>query len=100
MAEVILKTNKPDKVSEILKETLETENSRVQYSLDLTMARLREFEQKYNISSEKFITQWGAEDLEGGDTEYVAWAGEYGFSLNLSERLAALKSIKIDHVSS
>jgi hypothetical protein len=41
MAEVILKTNKPDKVSEILKETLETESSRVQYSLDLTMAPIK-----------------------------------------------------------
>ena len=100
MAEVILKTNKPAKVSEILKETLETENSRVQYSLDLTLGRLRKFEQKYNISSEKFITQWAAEDLEGGDMEYITWAGEYRFSLTLGERLAALKSIEINHVSS
>jgi hypothetical protein len=100
MAEVILKTNKAAKVSEILKETLKTENSRVQYSLDLTLERLRKFEQKYNISSEKFITQWSAEDLEGGDMEYVTWVGEYRFSLTLGERLDALKSIEINHVSS
>jgi hypothetical protein len=100
MAEVILKTNKPDKISEILKEALATERSRVQYSLDLTRGRLKKFEQKYNISSEKFINQWSAEDLDNGDMEYVEWAGEYRFSLTLSERLAALKSIKIGHVTS
>ena len=97
MAEIILKTNKPGKVSEILKETLETERSRVKYSLEMTKNRLNKFEQKYNISSEEFINKWSAEDLKGGDMEYVEWAGEYRFSLNLSERLAALKSIK--HVS-
>jgi hypothetical protein len=97
MAEIILKTNKPDKVSEILKETLETERSRVKYSLEMTKNRLNKFEQKYNISSEEFINKWSAEDLKGGDMEYVEWAGEYRISLNLSERLAALKSIK--HVS-
>ena len=94
MAEIILKTNKPDKVSEILKETLETERSRLKYSLEMTKNRLNKFEQKYNISSEEFINHWSAEDLKGGDMEYVEWAGEYRISLNLSERLAALKSIK------
>jgi hypothetical protein len=80
MAEVILKTNEPDKVSEILKDALEIEKSRV--------------EQKYNISSEKFISQWASEDLENSDLEYVEWAGEYQFALTLNERLTALKSIE------
>ncbi|UCH96881.1 MAG: hypothetical protein JSV88_08530 [Candidatus Aminicenantes bacterium] len=94
MAEVVLKTNEPDKVSEILKDALETEKSRVQHSLNLTMSRLEKFEQKYNISSEKFISQWTAEDLENGDMEYVEWTGEYQFALTLNERLTALKSIE------
>ena len=94
MAEVILKTNKPDKVSEILKDALETEKTRIRYSLELTLGRLKKFEQKYNISSQTFINQWSAEDLEGGDMEYVEWAGEYDFSLTLNERLTALESIE------
>jgi hypothetical protein len=97
MAEVILKTNKPDKVSQILRETLELEKVRIGYSLKVTKGRLNKFEKKYNITSEEFVSRWSAEDLKGGDMEYVEWAGEYRFSLNLSERLAALKSIK--HVS-
>jgi hypothetical protein len=94
VAEVILKTNKPDKVSEILKDALESEKSRIRYSLELTRERLKKFEQKYNISSQIFINQWSAEDLQGGDREYVEWAGEYQFSLILNERLAALESIE------
>ncbi len=35
-----------------------------------------EFETKYQISSEFFFTHWTAEDLEGGDEEYVNWSGE------------------------
>lgn len=94
MAEIILRTEEPNKVSEILKEAIETEKQRVRYSLDITRNRLNRFEQKYNISSEDFINRWSAEDLDGKDMEYVEWAGEYRFSINLNERLDALSSIE------
>jgi hypothetical protein len=94
VAEVILKTNRPDKVSEILKDALETEKARVTYSLQLTLSHLEAFEKKYDISSETFNRQWTSEDLEGGDLEYIEWAGEYRFSLALNERLTTLESIE------
>jgi hypothetical protein len=97
MAEIILKTDTPDKATEVLKEALETEALRLEYSLNLAKKRLKGFEIKYNISSEKFINEWSAEDLKGEDLEYVEWAGEYQLSLRLSERLVALKSI--EHVT-
>ncbi len=46
MAEIILRTEEPNKVSEILKEAIETEKLRVRYSLDITRNRLNRFEQK------------------------------------------------------
>ncbi len=97
MAEIILKTDTPDKAAEVLKEALGTETSRLEYSLNLAKKRLKGFETKYNISSEKFINEWCAEDLEGEDLEYVEWAGELQLSLRLNERLVALKSI--EHVT-
>ena len=97
MAEVVLKTNKPERVSEILKEALEKEKLRIKYSLDLAVNRLKKFEQKYNIPTKTFINQWSAEDLKGGDIEYVEWAGEYEFLMRLNEQMAVLKSI--EHVS-
>lgn len=97
MAEIILKTDTPDKAAEVLKEALGTETLRLEYSLNLAKKRLKGFETKYNISSEKFINEWCAEDLEGEDLEYVEWAGELQLSLRLNERLVALKSI--EHVT-
>ncbi|MBW2012017.1 MAG: hypothetical protein JRI32_10390 [Deltaproteobacteria bacterium] len=94
MAEIILKTDKPDKAAEILKDALETETLRLKYSLDLAKKRLKRFETKYNVSSKKFIHEWSAEDLKGGDMEYVEWAGEYQLFLRLNERLIILKSIE------
>ena len=98
MAEIVLKTTKPDKAVEILIDALKTEGSRLKYNLRLAKNRLKRFEKKYNVSSEIFIKNWGAENLKGEDMEYVEWAGEYQLSLRLNERLVTLKSI--EHVTS
>jgi hypothetical protein len=94
MTEIILKTNAPDKAVDILKEALATEASRIKYSLNLAKKRLKRFETKYNISSDKFINEWSAEDLKGEDMEYVEWAGEYQLFSRLNERLEVLESIE------
>ena len=94
MAEIILKTDEPDKAVQILREALETETLRLKYSLNLAKKRLKRFEVKYNISSVKFMNEWSAEDLKGKDLEYVEWAGEYQLFSRLSERLVVLKSIE------
>ena len=94
MAEIVLKTDKPDKVAEVLKEALEIETLRLKYSLNLAKRRLKRFEAKYNISSKKFMNEWSAEDLKGKDLEYVEWAGEYQLFSRLNERLVVLKSIE------
>ena len=94
MAEIILKTDRPDKAAEVLKDALGIETLRLKYSLNLAKKRLKRFENKYNISSEKFINDWSAEDLKGKDLEYVEWAGEYQLFSRLNERLIALKSIE------
>ena len=98
MAEIILKTNNPDKAAIFLQEALEIETSRLRYSLELAKKRLSKFEKKYNISSEIFMRDWAAEDLEGEDMEYVEWAGEFELALRLKDRLTTLTSI--EHVTS
>ena len=94
MAQIILKTNTPEKAADVLKEALEIEASRLKYSLNIAKKRLKRFETKYNISSEKFINEWSAEDLKGKDLEYVEWAGECQLFSRLSERLVVLNSIE------
>ncbi|NIM14674.1 MAG: hypothetical protein GTO45_21880 [Candidatus Aminicenantes bacterium] len=98
MAKIIFETDKPAEASKVLKEALDIEASRIKYSLKLAKNRLKEFEKKYNISSDIFINEWSAEDLQGGDLEYVEWAGEYRLASKLNERLAAIQSI--EHVAS
>ena len=46
MTEIILKTNEPGKAVSILFEALETEERRLQYSLNLAKKRLKKFEKK------------------------------------------------------
>ena len=94
MTEIILKSNAPDKAIDILKEALATEASRIKYSLNLAKKRLKRYETKYKISSDKFINEWSAEDLKGEDMEYVEWAGEYQLFSRLNERLEVLESIE------
>jgi len=66
----------------------------LKYSLNLAKKRLKKFEIKYNVSSEKFINEWSAEDLKGKDLEYVEWAGEYQLFSRINERLVVLNSIE------
>ena len=94
MAEIILKTNEPEKATGIVFEALEKEAQRLQYSASLAKKRIKIFEKKYNVSSDKFFAEWSAEDLEGQDMEYVEWVGEYQLSMKLNERLSAIKSIE------
>lgn len=94
MAEIILKTNKPHEATEILKEALKTETLRLKYSLSIARKRLKRFETKYKVTSDKFINEWSAEDLKGQDLEYVEWAGEYQLFSRLNERLVVLESIE------
>ncbi len=98
MPDIILKTDMPEKAARFLVEALETETSRLKYSIKLAERRLSEFEKKYRVSSREFLNEWSAEDLAGKDLEYVEWAGEYKLAMRLNERLDALKSIK--HVPS
>ena len=89
-----MKTDSPRKVAEILQEVLEKETLRLKYGLNLAGRRLKRFEKKYNVSSETFMNEWAAEDLEGKDMEYVEWAGEYQFYAKLNQRLRILEGIE------
>jgi len=94
MPTITMKTDSPRKAAEILQEALEKETLRLKYGLNLAGRRLKRFEKKYNVSSETFMNEWAAEDLEGEDLEYVEWAGEYQFYARLNERLSILKGIE------
>jgi hypothetical protein len=44
--------------------------------VERTKRRLHEFEARYGVDTLAFLAEMAAEDLAGGDLEYVEWAGE------------------------
>ncbi|MBP7963479.1 MAG: hypothetical protein KBG20_13215 [Caldilineaceae bacterium] len=55
--------------------------------------RLAEFEKKYGVSSDYFIAEMAAEDMDEGDDEYIRWAGEFDLTQSLREKLQRLMEI-------
>jgi hypothetical protein len=78
----------------VLFEAVQAEKNRIGYALQLGKKRMGIFEKKYNVSSEVFLRDWAAENLEGKDIEYIEWAGEAKLHYRLRERLAVLKGIE------
>ena len=58
--------------------------------IERTRHRLAFFEARYGLDSARFLREMAAEDLAGGDLEYVEWAGEAklltGLAAELKER--------------
>lgn len=106
MAEIIFKTDKPEEVTELVKKAIAAELCRLENSQKLARKRLDYFEEKYQqrspltplnkggTGSSQFQDTLAAEDMEGGDLEYVEWMGEYQFFLELEEKIKSLKSLE------
>ena len=54
---------------------------------------LKQFEERYQVSSSEFAKRFVAEDLDGQDLEYVEWMGEYRLFQQLDEDLTLLKNV-------
>ena len=77
----------------LVQSAIKSEMVKLELGLEKARKRLSPFEQKYSVSSEHFISEMAAEDLEGGDDEYVHWAGEYKLMQRLEEKLRQLREI-------
>lgn len=72
-------------------QAIESYKLRLRAGIDRTRRRLAEQEERYGVSSEQFLQKMAAEDLEGGDLEYVAWAGEARLLSGLERELDDLE---------
>lgn len=75
---------------------IEAYKAHLQTSIARTQRRLLQFEQKYSVTTPHFLANMTAEDLEGGDMEYVEWAGEAKIMSGLQAELAELEDVRID----
>lgn len=74
---------------------LETHKRRLRASIERTRRRLLGFEEQYKVSTARFLSGMTAEDLSGGDLEYVEWAGEARLLKGLEEELRELEDARV-----
>ncbi len=81
-------------VLSLVRTAVEAETRRLELALEAARRRLARFEEKYGVPSDRFIAEMAAEDLAGGDDEYVQWAGEYRLMERLQEKVIRLQGIR------
>ena len=81
-------------VQSLVRAAIESEIKNLRRSQEKTNKSLKEFETKYQISSDIFLVHWTAEDLERGDEEYVSWVGEIRIKEGLTNALQKLEAIE------
>ena len=64
-------------------------------SIERTRRRLVDFEGRYGVATREFLARMAAEDLDGGDLEYVEWAGEASLLEGLEAELAQLEHARV-----
>ena len=67
---------------------------RMELGLRKADLEIHKFEMKYCVSSEHFLLNYAAEDLDGNDDEYVSWLGELKLRDALREEFQALSEIE------
>ncbi len=70
---------------------LDSYKVRLRNSVERTQRRLADFETRYQVTTAHFLKKMTAEDLAGGDLEYVEWAGEAKLLAGLEDELGELE---------
>jgi hypothetical protein len=83
-----------DESADLIKMALSAEKKRLEIGLAKTEREIKNLEKRYQVSSEIFLAQLAAEDLEGGDEEYVRWAGEIEIRDRILQRLRKLDDVE------
>ena len=74
-------------------QAIEAYKARLRASIERTRRRLAQFEGQYGVDTAHFLQEMAAEDLEGGDLEYVEWAGEAKLLEGLEAELTELEDV-------
>ena len=75
-------------------QAIESYKVRLRASIKRGKRRLRQFEERYGVDTTHFLHEMAAEDLDGGDLEYVEWAGEAKLLQSLESELAELEYVR------
>ena len=75
-------------------QALDAYKVRLRAGVERTKRRLAEFEARYGVDTIRFLREMTAEDLAGGDLEYVEWAGEAKLLEGLEAELRELEDAR------
>jgi hypothetical protein len=93
MTEIILRSADAPKAVTVIRNAIEKEIARLEKGTEQALEHLKQFEDKYQVSSSEFAERFTAEDLAGKDLEYVEWMGEYRLFQQLVQDLSLLKNL-------
>lgn len=73
---------------------LDAYKAKLRASIQRTRRNFGQLEQRYGVTTAKFLQEMVAEDLAGGDLEYVEWAGEANLLEGLETELRDLEDVR------
>lgn len=83
-----------DTIKKLLTNGLEEEKRRIKFALDLTDSTIRNYEEKYHMSSVDFIEKFKNGEIEENDDTFNWWA-EYKLRTELSQKIRTIEDIEI-----
>jgi len=92
MAEIKLKSKDPDSLRQILESTLSKRLQSVKAGIKKTEERLQELENKYQLSTEEFITRFNNDELDH-NFNFDEWIGESQMLVNLHQIKESIEGI-------
>jgi hypothetical protein len=90
-------TSDRNDIISVIQDAIAAKMKRTEIGFRRTEQEIHRFEKKYNIPSDRFLGSYTAEDLAGGDEDYVSWMGELRLREALLEELQALNEIEYIH---
>jgi hypothetical protein len=94
MIRLQIQSDTQEYAQDLIRSAIAAETARFELGLKITERHIRSFEERYHTTSDVFLGSMAAEDLAGGDAEYVAWAGELSLHQRLKSQLQALNAIQ------
>lgn len=93
MVKLEIKSDK-NGVSSLVESAIFAEIRRMEIGLNRTEDEIKKYEKKYNVDSNVFLKEFAAEDLKGGDDEYIKWVGEIKLRERILDDIGKLKEIE------
>ena len=93
MAQLTLSAKNPAVLRQIIQSALSERLHSIEAGIKQTEARLHEFERKYQLSTEAFISQFNTDRLSHS-FDFDEWIGEARMLAHLREKKTAIEEVK------